>query len=1032
MNNKYLKLKKNFLGYVALAFLLISPSFAFATGDVATWSGGANGVCTSGTPSSTTCPTENSNLGLQCIGSGYVCGTSPDGNTLAATCSVAPASTVSGQQLSFGNCSWKCPASAPLTCGSGGSSSCSAGYPLGGRITCSNTCNPAVSDCTIAGTQSGANSCSSTGTVTCNYTPLPPVTVDTTKFWNINGNTNTTNSNFIGSLNDLIFKTGGTSLNTEQEWARITKSGWLLSDTNNTLMGQTFLGDRSLNFNYNNSTDTLDVSGTSILRGDTQISGNTTIGTPTPSSANRNLTVNGNTTVNGSATVGRPSNNDLVSIFANTIIGGASDLRSFTLNGDSHITKTSQFDGNTTVGVIANNTASGNLIVRGNTYLGTSGAGTNTMVFGGLRIDSLSGTGSNVCADTLGGLILCGGNPGSGGGTTLPNGLPDQTLRWSTKNTITTSDDGWEPTAFLTVNSGLTSVETDMEVGPAASAQGFTKNLNVHGHTTTKTFEMTTPPTGGFLGGKTYVLSSVNGIGTWQLLSPSSIVPSTTSGQVLISTGTGLGATVGWSALPAGSVTPGTNGQVLTTTGTTVGWSAIPTPPGGVLPLGTNNWTLRWDPNALGTGLPGWAKTNIVKVTPGSPAVVDVNGTLATWGNSLVTGSSSLGLTPAATLNIGGDTTIGYQPGFGGFTNPNANLITYGPVSLNKEGGNTIIGGTLNTAANLTVKGLTSPAAAGVVSIANICVTSTGLLIQCPVAGHGTAPVLTSGSGSWTVPPLVTSINIEAWGGGGSGGGGSGEASSWDMNGYDPYAVLGGTVGSGGGGGGYYKGTNITVTPGSTVNYTIGVGATTGGGGGQSIDAQSSGCGAAATIHGTDGAPGSPTTITVGGTTYTANGGKGGHGGIFPASAYVTTDTDGDGIIDQAFDTGGVVSNPCQFNTTGGAGGTGGGLGSSGNAGGNTTNGSGGGTFGTGSSTPGANVGWLQLSTLYVNNLNGSITGSLGGSTLTLQSAHGEAGHSNGGGGAGGGADYSRGQGPYMAGGGHGGDGQNGFLIITY
>jgi trimeric autotransporter adhesin len=87
-----------------------------------------------------------------------------------------------------------------------------------------------------------------------------------------------------------------------------------------------------------------------------------------------------------------------------------------------------------------------------------------------------------------------------------------------------------------------------------------------------------------------------------------------------------------------------------------------------------------------------------------------------------------------------------------------------------------------------------------------------------------------TGAGSWTVPPGVTKIAIEAWGAGG-----------------------GGSSYGGGGGGGYCRAL-FTVTPGSLVNFNIGVG---GNGGGTNAN------------------NGTFTQVIVGGVTLTASGGEG-------------------------------------------------------------------------------------------------------------------------------------------------------------
>lgn len=67
----------------------------------------------------------------------------------------------------------------------------------------------------------------------------------------------------------------------------------------------------------------------------------------------------------------------------------------------------------------------------------------------------------------------------------------------------------------------------------------------------------------------------------------------------------------------------------------------------------------------------------------------------------------------------------------------------------------------------------------------------------------------TPGSNSWTVPAGVTSVVIKLWGGGGASGGTGGQE--------DP----------GGGGGAGYASKTLTVTPGSTLSFTVGTGGPT-------------------------------------------------------------------------------------------------------------------------------------------------------------------------------------------------------------
>lgn len=71
-----------------------------------------------------------------------------------------------------------------------------------------------------------------------------------------------------------------------------------------------------------------------------------------------------------------------------------------------------------------------------------------------------------------------------------------------------------------------------------------------------------------------------------------------------------------------------------------------------------------------------------------------------------------------------------------------------------------------------------------------------------------TQTITTTGAGSYTVPTGVTSINVEAWGGGGRGGSVTNNSN----------------IGGGGGGGGAYAISTISVTPDSSISYSIGQG----------------------------------------------------------------------------------------------------------------------------------------------------------------------------------------------------------------
>lgn len=137
----------------------------------------------------------------------------------------------------------------------------------------------------------------------------------------------------------------------------------------------------------------------------------------------------------------------------------------------------------------------------------------------------------------------------------------------------------------------------------------------------------------------------------------------------------------------------------------------------------------------------------------------------------------------------------------------------------------------------------------------------------------------TVGSDTWTVPSNINSIEYLVVGGGGGGGG------SWD------------TAGAGGGGGGEVITGTLSVTPGDTINITVGAG---GAGGTSNIVAGTSNRTAI------DGSDGLVSTLTYGATTISAaGGGKGyiggsnpsgdaaGSGGIAPVGGNSSTGGDG-------------------------------------------------------------------------------------------------------------------------------------------
>ncbi|HZY79894.1 MAG TPA: T9SS type A sorting domain-containing protein [Cyclobacteriaceae bacterium] len=164
-------------------------------------------------------------------------------------------------------------------------------------------------------------------------------------------------------------------------------------------------------------------------------------------------------------------------------------------------------------------------------------------------------------------------------------------------------------------------------------------------------------------------------------------------------------------------------------------------------------------------------------------------------------------------------------------------------------------------------------------------------------------------SGSFVVPPNVTTITIKAWGAGGGGSERSGSTAD----------------AGGGGGGGGYAGGNMTVAAGNTITVTIGTG------------------GAGATGSGNNGAAGTSTIVTNGTSTVTAQGGAGGTavngggtGGAGGGAAFAGS------VASQVTRTGGAGAGANNGANDGGGGGGGAGDANNGSAGSGTTGGNGG------------------------------------------------------------------------------------------
>jgi hypothetical protein len=252
--------------------------------------------------------------------------------------------------------------------------------------------------------------------------------------------------------------------------------------------------------------------------------------------------------------------------------------------------------------------------------------------------------------------------------------------------------------------------------------------------------------------------------------------------------------------------------------------------------------------------------------------------------------------------------------------------------------------------------------------IYNLCrnILALFLLLSANYSQAQTKVVYTS-TGTWTCPPGVTSITVEAWGAGGGGTIGAADK---------------GYTGGGGGGGAYAKLNTVTVTPGISYNFTIGGG----------------------TTYNTDGAA---TTGVFGGQTIKAVGGsKGGTVGLISVGGAGGDKTLCLGDVRFSGGTGGTSKGDSSGPGAGAGGGGGSGAGSTadgatGNSAVNTTFGGAGGT---------------------ATNNNGGAGGN-GGNTRNAGQAASTSGYGGGGGGSGdlNGAAYVT----------RAGGGQNGAIIIT-
>jgi hypothetical protein len=206
--------------------------------------------------------------------------------------------------------------------------------------------------------------------------------------------------------------------------------------------------------------------------------------------------------------------------------------------------------------------------------------------------------------------------------------------------------------------------------------------------------------------------------------------------------------------------------------------------------------------------------------------------------------------------------------------------------------------------------------------------------VGTPTSKRQKVYLITSGT-SWTAPiDFNTQANNVLIIGGGGGGSGASQTPAGNS-----------VAGCGGGGGGATKIVNANILAGVTYTVAIGAGGTSGAGNNTSSLSQ--------------GGNGGTTSMTIGGTTYSANGGTGGQSNVTGSVRIAgtggtgTTNNGGNGAI------GGIGTTPYS-NAGGGGGGSGGNQGNGANGGSCTlasgSSGSGGGGGGSSGGTAGANA----------------------------------------------------------------------------
>ena len=267
-----------------------------------------------------------------------------------------------------------------------------------------------------------------------------------------------------------------------------------------------------------------------------------------------------------------------------------------------------------------------------------------------------------------------------------------------------------------------------------------------------------------------------------------------------------------------------------------------------------------------------------------------VNGNLTTSGANATITMSPTGVSGTITMNPAGGGSLdnfnigSTTRGSGAFTSLGANAAVTIQTTTNNQsytttgaGTITISSGTTGSINNMQVGNSTAAAGAFTTLTSSTSIATTDSSTQAATtawvrnnAGFAAQVIFTSGASTWTIPTGITKIKVTCIGAGGGGGGVSAVANA---------------AGGGGGGGGmsvsYYTG----LTPGNTLNYSVGTGGTaganTGGVGGTGGNTTvSSGTQTITTLQANGGVGGGGAT-----TSTTTAGGAGGAAGSGPTNA---------------------------------------------------------------------------------------------------------------------------------------------------